>query len=224
MIDCASLGQALRQPLVLASASPRRAQLLRQVGWAFEVVVSDVEEPQPAPGVDPRAFALRCARDKALQVARRCPHRLVLGADTEVILQGRPLGKPTTSEHARAMLRALSGRRHEVITAVALALGDGRDARLLAQDAVITAVTFRPLSAAEIADYVATGEPMDKAGAYGIQERGALLVAGIEGCYFSVVGLPLARLGEMLAALGYPGGPASPPCALKETSALHRDA
>jgi len=197
------LRQALRRPLVLASASPRRADLLRQVGFEFEVVVSRVEEAAPEPGVDARAWALAHARAKALEVAARVPARIVLGADTLVVLGDRVLGKPATPDEARAMLRALSGSRHQVITGVALALGDSATTRLLDQDAVTTDVTFRRLSSAEVEQYLATGEPMDKAGAYGIQERGGLLVAAVHGCYFNVVGLPVARLGEMLAGLGW---------------------
>ncbi|MCD6359525.1 MAG: septum formation inhibitor Maf [Armatimonadetes bacterium] len=187
--------------MVLASVSPRRRELLRQVGFEFEVVAPEVPETQGT-GEDAAELALRHARAKALAVAERTPARLVLGADTVVVLGKRILGKPAGADEAREMLRSLSGRRHEVVTAVVIAAGEAEgEARVLAEDVVVTAVTFRELSEREIEDYVACGEPMDKAGAYGIQGRGALLVARVDGCYFNVVGLPLARVGEMLAGL-----------------------
>ena len=189
-----ALREALRRPLILASASPRRAELLRQVGWEFEVVVSDVEENEAATDQDAASLVASHARSKALDVSGRNPARLTLGADTIVVVGERVLGKPTTADEAREMLRALSGREHQVMTAVALTVGD----RLIAEDVVMTDVTFRELSEREIEDYVATGEPMDKAGAYGIQGRGALIVRQVRGCYFNVVGLPLARVGEMV--------------------------
>ena len=188
--------------LVLASASPRRAELLQQVGIAFEVRVSQVAEDGDVPGAEPAEVAELHARQKALDVAAGAPLRLVLGADTVVVLDGRVLGKPRDADDARAMLRALSGRTHEVITGVALALLRGADPELIAQDHVRTQVTFRELSEAEIEAYVMSGEPMDKAGAYGIQGRGALLVEEIKGCYSNVVGLPLSRTWEMLGASG----------------------
>jgi len=188
--------------LVLASASPRRAELLQQVGIAFEVRVSQVAEDGDVPGAEPAEVAELHARQKALDVAAGAPLRLVLGADTVVVLDGRVLGKPRDEDEARAMLRALSGRTHEVITGVALALLRGADPELIAQDHVRTQVTFRELSEAEIEAYVMSGEPMDKAGAYGIQGRGALLVEEIKGCYSNVVGLPLSRTWEMLGASG----------------------
>jgi len=191
-----ALREALRRPLILASASPRRAELLRQVGWQFEVIASGVEENDAAVDQTPASLAATHARNKALDVSGQNPGRLTLGADTIVVIGERILGKPTSAAEAREMLRALSGRQHQVVTAVALALGD----KLLAEDVVTTDVTFRELSEREIEDYVATGEPMDKAGAYGIQGRGALIVRQIRGCYFNVVGLPLARVGEMVTA------------------------
>ncbi|HUS80484.1 MAG TPA: Maf family protein [Armatimonadota bacterium] len=204
--------QALRRPLVLASASPRRAELLRQVGLQFEVMVSEAEEAAEAQDAAPAAVAMAHARAKALTIARRAPGRIVLGADTIVVVGERVLGKPGDAGEARAMLHMLSGASHQVITGLALALGDGRSARVLDEDAVVTDVTFRELTDAEIDDYVASGEPLDKAGGYGIQERGALIVRSIRGCYFNVVGLPLARLGEMLARLGCAAGQAPAVC------------
>ena len=204
-----ALQQALRQPLVLASASPRRSDLLRQAGLAFETMASDVEEAAEASGLAPAELAEAQARAKALAVADRAPGRIVLGADTIVVLADRVLGKPADAAEAGHMLRMLSGSSHQVITGLVLALGNGGEARVLDEDAVVTEVTFRELTDREIADYVATGEPLDKAGAYGIQERGALIVGSICGCYFNVVGLSLTRLGEMLARLGWPSGPAA---------------
>jgi len=201
----AGLQRALSRPLVLASASPRRAALLRQVGLPFDVRVSDVAEEAEEAGRGPEAVALEHARRKALAVARELPGRLVLGADTVVVLGAEVLGKPAGPDEARGMLRALSGREHEVITAVAIAIVASDGARVLAEHAEHTRVTFRALSDGEIERYVAGGEPLDKAGAYGIQGHGALLVSQIDGCYFNVVGLPLSRTWEMLVELGYDG-------------------
>ncbi len=201
-----ALARALQRPLVLASASPRRAELLRQVGLSFEVQVSNVPEEADEPGRDAAEVAAEHARQKALAVARQYPERLVLGADTVVVLDGAVLGKPVDATAAQAMLRRLSGREHEVITAVVLALSDGQCARVVDEHAECTRVCFRALSATEIECYVATGEPLDKAGGYGIQGRGALLVRAIEGCYFNVVGLPLSSTWEMLMRLGRPVG------------------
>jgi septum formation protein len=199
--------EVLEGPLILASASPRRADLLAQVGIPYEVHVSDVAEEADLPGVPPAEVAETHARDKALDVAAQRPGRLVLGADTVVVLDGRVLGKPEDAADAQRMLRALSGRGHAVITAVAFALGEqgsGEPApRLVALEHVRTQVQFRTLDEDEIEAYVASGEPMDKAGGYGIQGRGALLVREIAGCYFSVVGLPLSRTWELLRDLGH---------------------
>ncbi|MGC9317934.1 MAG: Maf family protein [Armatimonadota bacterium] len=200
-----ALAEALERPLVLASASPRRSELLRQVGLDFEIKVSDAAEDAEAPGLTPGDVAVRHARRKAMSVASDVPGRVVLGADTVVVLDGRLLGKPADAEEAREMLRALSGREHEVITAVAVALGRGGTARVLVEDRSRTRVIFRDLSENEIERYVNTGEPMDKAGAYGIQGRGALLVREIHGCYFTVVGLPLSLTWEMLQRLSLGG-------------------
>jgi len=126
----------------------------------------------------------------------------VLAADTVVVIEGRILGKPSGPAQAEDMLAALSGRRHQVYTGLALAVALGGEVWPLASDQVMTEVAFRDLTRAEIREYVASGEPLDKAGAYGIQERGALLVREIHGCYSNVVGLPLSRLGEMLRHLG----------------------
>ena len=183
--------------LILASGSPRRRQLLEQIGLTFVVRSSDVDE-SVSPGLTPaQVVESLSARKGEAVAAEAAPGDLVLSADTVVALDGAILGKPRDRAEAEAMLTALSGRTHQVYTGVTL-LQDGR--RLTEHE--VTAVTFRPLSPGEIAAYVSTGEPMDKAGAYGIQGLGALLVVRLEGDYFNVMGLPLCRLGEMLAQFG----------------------
>jgi septum formation protein len=184
--------------IVLASASPRRRQLLEMLGIAHRVDAPDLPE-EPEPGEEPEAMAVRLAREKALRVASRHRGQPVLGADTVVVLEDRVLGKPGSPEEAERMLRWLSGREHRVITAVALA----RDGEVRHR-CDVTRVWFRPLSAGLIADYVATGEPMDKAGAYGVQGYGAVLVERIEGDFFSVMGLPLRLVVELLEEAGMP--------------------
>lgn len=181
-------------PVILASASPRRRDLLRQVGLEFRVEPADGVESQLRRGVGPPEHARESAEAKAAAISRAHPAAVVLGADTVVALDGRVLGKPTSPAEARSMLESLAGRTHEVHTGVSVAYGS----RVLLSDVETTRVTFRPLSPEQIEAYVATGEPMDKAGAYGIQGRGALLVQKVEGCYFNVVGLPLVLTWEML--------------------------
>ena len=185
--------------LILASASPRREALLRQIGLRFEVAPSRAEERVPE-GLPPRDLVERLAMEKARLVAAGRTRGLVIGADTVVVLDGRILGKPAGPDDAREMLRRLSGREHQVTTGIAVvdaATGESR------RDSVTTTVTFAPLSEETIARYVSTGEPLDKAGAYAIQGYGALLIEGISGCYYNVVGLPLRRLAELLCELGY---------------------
>ncbi len=176
--------------IVLASASPRRRELLGLAGVPHRVQPSEVEETR-APGESPAGFAERAALDKARAVARGCPAGAwVLGADTVVVAGDEVLGKPRDREDGRRMLRLLSGRTHQVVTGVALVEAPaGRQAVFCTE----TAVAFRPLDEAWIEGYLDSGEPMDKAGAYGIQGRGALLVAGIQGSYTNVVGLPLGE-------------------------------
>jgi len=181
--------------IILASASPRRSELLRAVGIPFEVCVSDVEEVV-LPGWMADQAARELARQKAEAVAARHPEDCVIGADTVVVIDGQILEKPKDHEDAKRMLRLLSGREHRVITGVCIVCGDRR--RVFSQE---TAVRFFPLGDEEIARYVATGEPMDKAGAYGIQAFGALLVEGITGDYFNVVGLPVARVARELEGI-----------------------
>jgi septum formation protein len=183
--------------ILLASASPRRAELLTRAGVDFEVLradYSDIETGAPE-GADPAAFALESARSKlgrALETAAGRPGFAVVCADTVVDADGLTLGKPADAADARRMLRALSGRAHKVHTGVALAASDdpGRGASFIAT----TSVAFRPLDDAMIDAYVETGEPFDKAGAYGIQERAALFVEKVDGLYSNVVGLPVSAL------------------------------
>ncbi len=183
--------------LVLASASPRRAELLTQIGAEFSVQPADVDE-SVWPGESADAYVQRLARDKALAVAADSD-ALVLGSDTSVVLDGTILGKPADAQDARETLARLSGREHQVMTAVALAWGGDCQVRL-----VVTDVLFRQLSAREIAAYVASGEPMDKAGSYGIQGLGGIFVKQLRGSYSAVVGLPLQETAELLSEAGAP--------------------
>ena len=181
--------------ILLASGSPRRRALLAALGWRFEWTAPRVDE-SPLPGEAPEALCERLARLKAEAPEVR-EGVLVLAADTIVVVDGRVLGKPTDLGESREMLALLQGRRHEVLTGVALRWR-GRTASAVER----TAVRFRPLTPGEVAAYAATGEGMDKAGSYAIQGRGALLVSGIDGDYFNVVGLPLCRLGMLLESVG----------------------
>ena len=201
--------------LVLASASPRRRALLTQVGYRFEVHPAHIPE-DPLPGEDPIVYVTRLAREKAEAVFRELssvntvPENLrplprpdvqplaVLGADTTVTLDNAILGKPEDAADAARILRLLSGRTHRVITGVALVTAKGSEVA-----AEATAVRFLTLSDEEIAAYVATGEPMDKAGAYAIQGRAARWIPRIEGCYFNVMGLPLALVCSLLESCTY---------------------
>lgn len=185
---------ALDQPLVLASSSPRRRRLLEMLGIRVLVQPADVQEI-PLPREAPADYARRLARDKV----RAVPGALVLAADTIVVLDGQILEKPVDAEDAVRMLTRLAGRRHEVITAIAL-MADGT----LYEAASTTGVWFRPVDEATLRAYVATGEPMDKAGAYGIQGPGAVLIERIEGDFFTVMGLPVGLVAELLGQAGYP--------------------
>ncbi len=183
--------------LILASNSPRRRELLRNAGFEFEVVPNDVDETYHS-NESPSINAERIARLKAEAVARRlgpADDVVVLAADTIVVVEDTVLGKPRSPEDARAMLEKLSSRVHEVISGLAVMNAGGK--RSVAAHE-ITRVYFRPLSADEIAAYVATGEPLDKAGAYAIQGRASRFVTRIEGCYFNVMGLPVARVDSLL--------------------------
>ncbi|SUW62037.1 Maf-like protein yhdE [Buttiauxella agrestis] len=180
--------------LYLASGSPRRQELLTQLGVSFERIITDVEE-QRLNHESAQQYVVRLARDKARAGVALAPRDLpVLGADTIVIYNGNVLEKPKDEQHAVSMLRMLSGNQHQVMTAVALA-----DSESLLDCLVTTEVTFRALSEQDIAGYVASGEPMDKAGAYGIQGLGGCFVRKINGSYHAVVGLPLVETYELLS-------------------------
>ncbi len=180
--------------LILASASPRRRELLAQAGYRFEVQASTVAESR-RPEESAIRLATRLAREKAEEVFARCASQgVVLGADTVVVCDGEVMGKPADAAEAARMLSRLSGRTHHVVTGVAVVWGPG--ATEVAAE--LTQVTMRTLSPQEVADYVAGGEPMDKAGAYAIQGYAARWIPRINGCYFNVVGLPLALVASLL--------------------------
>ena len=186
------------RPLILASRSPRREAILRQLGVPLVVKPADIVETT-VPGLPPREQAMAVAARKAAAIARQVEEGIVLGADTIVVADGDEVfGKPGSPEEALAMLTRLAGRVHLVTTGLAL-IDVGSGARSLSWED--TRVTMRQASPAEIAAYVATGEPLDKAGAYGIQGQGAVFVERIEGCYYNVVGLPVVRLLSMLRDL-----------------------
>jgi len=178
--------------LVLASSSPRRQELLRSAGISFEVQPAEIPE-NALPGESAKDCAERLAREKALAVARQRPHDLVLGADTVVVVDGQLLGKPTDAADAARMLRMLSGREHQVITGVCLVVSGQSSVA-----SETTLVTVNELTDQDIADYVASGEPMDKAGAYAIQGPASRWIPRIEGDYSNVVGLPVALVLRML--------------------------
>ena len=187
--------------LVLASRSPRRAELLTIAGIPHEVVFAGEIEEELAASLtdlhhDPASYAETLAVAKARDVSDNMPGRLVLGADTVVVLEGDILEKPADPREAVRLVSRLEGRKHVVISAVALVGGSAGETPVVAHEK--TEVEFLPLDTEAIERYVATGEPMDKAGAYGIQGYGAMMVRGVRGCYFNVMGLPLARLGELL--------------------------
>ncbi len=191
--------------LVLASASPRRRELLAQAGFSFIVHPAHIPE-DPLPGENPIAYVTRLAREKAEAVYRELlskesgPPQVVLGADTTVTLDNQILAKPADPADAARMLRLLSGRTHHVITGVAVVTPDRAEVA-----AEVTGVRFLTLSDDEIESYVATGEPMDKAGAYAIQGRAARWIPRVQGCYFNVVGLPLALVSTMLTSVNGAG-------------------
>jgi septum formation protein len=184
--------------IILASASPRRRELLRQIGVDFTIDPADVDE-RVLPNESPEAYATRVALEKARVAAQRAGKGIIIAADTIVVLDNAILGKPADHGDAERMLKMLSGRTHQVMTGIAVM--DSATGKTVTR-ASITNVRFRELSPDEISWYAATGEPLDKAGAYGIQEKGSLFISRIEGCYFNVVGLPLSLLGEMLLEFG----------------------
>lgn len=193
--------------IVLASASPRRQELLRLIVESFEVVPAHLPEEVPSHLLDPAAVVSYLATEKARAVAAGYgSEAVVIGADTVVAIDGCLLGKPRDPAEALEMLDRLQGRTHEVITGLAVMPGqaEGRRGPILVED-VVTEVTFRPAEREELERYVATGEPLDKAGAYAIQGRGCVFIEGIRGCFFNVVGLPVFRLAQMLRTFGVRG-------------------
>ena len=182
--------------IILASASPRRRELLTLIGIPHEVTPADIDETERA-GEAPAAYVERLAREKAAAVSKHAPEALVIGSDTTVVIDGSILGKPVDRADAARMLRLLSGRAHTVYTAVAVEC-EGR----VESDIEVVAVTIRQLTDREIDAYIDTGEPMDKAGSYGIQGYGATIVERVDGDYFSVMGLSLVRLVRLMARLG----------------------
>jgi len=186
--------------LILASSSLQRAEILANAGLPFSVLSSAVDE-SPYPGEAPAALVLRLANAKAdLVTARAVGPAIILAADTVIVLDDKILGKPRSTEEARQMLQQLSGRTHSVLTGVALIrLPDGERRQFIES----TLVHFRPITEEEIASYLATEEPYDKAGSYAIQGQAGRFIPRIEGCYYNVVGLPLARLFYSLSELGW---------------------
>jgi septum formation protein len=184
--------------IILASRSPRRKELLHQIGLDFSVDPADVDE-RVLPDETPEGYTLRVALGKARGAAARAQAGLVIAADTIVVLDGEFLGKPVDTQDAERMLARLSGKAHRVITGVAVM--DAATGETFSRTST-TRVLFRSLTSQEITSYAATGEPLDKAGAYGIQGMGALLIEGIDGCYSNVVGLPISMLGELLRDFG----------------------
>ena len=191
--------------LILASTSPRRAEILRNAQIPFEICGTDVNE-DALPGETARAMVARLAEAKAraalAQIDETTGGGIVIGADTTAELNGEILGKPEGPDHAREMLRKLSGRMHHVLTGIFLLRFPDKAVRAAVED---SSVTFAKLSEREIGNYVATGEPFGKAGGYAVQGIAGRFIPAIEGCYFNVVGLPLARLCSLVRELGWPG-------------------
>ncbi len=195
-MDMSAIRSQEETQIILASASPRRKELLQQAGFTFKVMASGIAEMRN-PGEDPIAFATRLARQKAQDVASRAaPAAIIIGADTIVVCDTEIFGKPTNPADATCMLHLLAGRTHQVITGICVLAGDAVELA-----AEVTMVQMLTLSSQEIAAYVASGEPMDKAGAYAIQGQAARWIPRIQGCYFNVVGLPLALVTAMIEAV-----------------------
>ncbi len=189
----------LKTNFVLASRSPRRYDILKQMGLQFETRPSKVDEDEFDNSIAPMDFVMNLAFRKALKVSQAITEGIVIGADTVVVIDGEILGKPQSEKEAIEMLTRLSGKEHSVFTGLALLeVPSGRKSISFAE----TKVQFRSLERTEIEKYAATGEPLDKAGAYGIQGKGAILVEKIDGCYYNVVGLPVAKLINMLKEFG----------------------
>jgi septum formation protein len=199
------MGITVSGRLILASASPRRIELLKLLGLAFEVMPSGIDEAFHR-GETPREHVLRLSEEKALVIARRYPDAWVLGADTIVIIDGEVLGKPESVSEAKEMLEKLSGREHEVFTGFSiLRIEKG----ILIREAVESSVLFREIKGDEMNWYTASDEPYDKAGAYAVQGMGAFFIREIHGSYTNVIGLPLCEVVEALksiSAIGFPGG------------------
>ncbi len=189
---------AAGRPLVLASQSPRRAELMTEAGYEFEALPLEVEETHDE-ALPPEQLTIENARRKALATAKLRPGAIVIGADTLVYLEGAPLGKPRDLDHAAAMLRMLSGKAHRVCTGVALAWEGGRQVKTFA---VISEVFFKTLDEAAIRGYHRKVNPLDKAGAYAVQEHGGEIIGRFEGSRSNIVGLPMERLAEELRLLG----------------------
>jgi len=189
--------------LILASASPRRAEILRNAGFEFEVRPAHVDETI-LPNEQAQDYVKRLAETKAKGIAELASQQegggYVVGADTVVVIETQIFGKPADADDARRMLRHLSGKSHEVLTGMALLRAADRQVNTNVER---TRVEFLPLSEKDIEDYIATAEPFDKAGAYGIQGVGSRFISRIEGCYFNVMGLPVSRLWQMLRPLGW---------------------
>ena len=183
------------EPIVLASGSPRRSEILNSVGWDFEKRVPDVDE-SVVEGESAAEYVRRLAVRKASTIASELSGRIVLGADTTVVVDEEIIGKPSDSDEAHAMISRLSGRRHEVMTGVALV----RNQRVLS-DVVITSVNFSEMVSEEVSFLVDYGEPYDKAGGYAVQAQAALFIKGIDGDYWNVVGLPISRVYELYQQL-----------------------
>ena len=197
--------------LVLASGSPRRAEILASVGWAFTKHIADIDE-SACSGEGPEDYVLRLACEKAEAVAINYPSEIVLGADTTVVIDEQILGKPDDLADARRMLRMLAGNWHEVLTGIAI-VQTGETVSAIQR----TRVKFSPMSEAEIAFLAQRGDPLDKAGAYAVQAQAALFIEGIEGDYWNVVGLPVSLVYKLLMKRG-PDGSMLPPALCKPTS------
>lgn len=184
------------QKIILASQSPRRIELLKQIMSDFEVIPSDIEETFD-PQRTPRENAIALAVEKAQWVARKYKDCFVIGADTIVVLDDKIIGKPTDKNDAHKILRQLSGREHQVITGVAIVNS------IVAKEAVVSTVNFKPLTDDEITGYISTGEPLDKAGAYAIQGQGAFMISSYQGSYSNIVGFPLDTVKDLLIQAGF---------------------
>jgi len=196
-----------QQKLILASSSPRRAEILNSVGWPFEVAVAGIDESR-LEGEDPVTYVQRLARSKAETVAAQVERGLVLGADTTVVVGDELLGQPGDEDDAQRMLKLLSGKWHEVLTGVALVVAEDRARTLV--DFEKTRVRFAELSATEIDWYLSTGEAMGKAGAYGIQGTAGIFIEEIQGDYFNIVGLPIRLVYKLAKRIDESGGGCAP--------------